>query len=175
MQNLPSLSCFNFKCVPDLYTLRLSVRCGRLNLSDLPKSVHFLEVLIHVSSKFWVTICFSQVPDMNLSMDKRNTKIGLITSRPRCSDKAFSLIDLTQLNFDRFSAIEIKRQVCFYSNTTIIKVNDVSNTLNDFKILKCYGLNCDLGHKHFSLSVPQISENLVSCGMMKYNEIMKFE
>ncbi|GME72235.1 unnamed protein product [Ambrosiozyma monospora] len=93
MANLPALSHFNFKRVPNLYTLHLGVRPGKLCLSELPKSIHFLKVDIHYHSKYSLSVCLSQVPDMNLPKEKRDSKASVIISYPKFQIKlSLSLI-----------------------------------------------------------------------------------
>ncbi|GME73091.1 unnamed protein product [Ambrosiozyma monospora] len=172
--NLPSLGYFNFKHVPNLYTLRLGVRPGKLNLSGLPKSVHFLQVNIY-HGEYPVTVRLSQVPEVNIPVEKKNTKVGSIISCSKYPDDFVTLLDLTQLKFDRFSAIMTERPTCSYVFDTVIKLNKVSSTLKDFTIEKCNWRYCDKGFRHFRPYIPQIHDSMVGCGVMRYKEIMKLE
>ncbi|GME84662.1 unnamed protein product [Ambrosiozyma monospora] len=164
-----SFSDFNVKRLTNIYTFQLSVACKEIDLFELPKNVRFLELNFGVPKDFArVTSCLFQIPDVNLPVEKRGARASLITRY------ATEYLDLSLLNFDRFLAILIKRPGCF-ANRTVIKLVDVSSTLNSFILEKCYESECDANHNHFSLNIPKITCNMPRCGMLQYGEAMKFE
>ncbi|GME70893.1 unnamed protein product [Ambrosiozyma monospora] len=135
--------------------------------TNLPDSVDDFEFKIfeNKSRPCWTFECPPRTKSTDTTESESDGGIIRHLYDPESND--MDVLDLTCLNFYRFSSISIF-DAARPPHLTIIKLGDVSISLDEFSI-GCLGTLTD----HIRIEVPFITGNMRSCGLTKYYKAIK--
>ncbi|GME84077.1 unnamed protein product [Ambrosiozyma monospora] len=163
---------FNFNSSSTIRRLRLCQNPGEISLSTIPASVHFLDFFFFLQDNTDCYLCVNlcKLPIQRLSSAIRGGNFGSINYTFEI-DVGRTILDLTSMNFDRFSSISIERGLEIWG-ITVVKLNNVSSILDELSLEVFSDDDYNL-EEMFENHVPFVTRNMRSCGLSKYDKVTK--